>query len=404
MGFYEDRPPRHGHRSPSEIAEDETLSSLHGRFCAIPAPMDQAGPASRSQCLSSANVPVRPWAEAHPLDIAPVTYAQHDIADHREDETMYKAIMVPTEGSDSETAAVSVATRLAQRFDAALHFVRVQSAPFRMEPISSAPSLFVEQTFRAERLAALRNLESLAAECGRGVFTALEDGPVGPTLRDYAEKLDIDLIVMSSHARSGIRRVILGSVTDFLIRHTNIPVLVVKESASPRGIAPEVPIGRIVVPLDGSVFAQQILSEVAYLASRLRSTVTLLHVLTPATYSQDQIMQPGLPWWDADIAAANAYLADAAKSLIEEGFAVATDVIISDDVSAAILDYSTRSRADLIAIATRGIGGMSRSIFGTVADEVTRKSACSVLVCHPKWVTASDERPKGQAAPAVAEV
>ena len=126
------------------------------------------------------------------------------------------------------------------------------------------------------------------------------------------------------------------------------------------GATPEQTFSRIVVPLDGSALAEQILPEVAALASRLNSTVSLLQVLTPLTYSQKEIMQPGLPWWDTDIAAADAYLARAASYLTGEGLTVSKDVVLSEDVATAILDYSARTRADLIALATSGVGGMSR--------------------------------------------
>ena len=112
-------------------------------------------------------------------------------------------------------------------------------------------------------------------------------------------------------------------------------------------------------------------------------------MLTPETYSQKQIMQPGLPWWDEDIAVADAYLLSAASYLTEEGVAVSKDVILSDDVASAILDYAARARADLIAIATSGSGGLSRFVFGTVADEVTRKAPTSLLVFQPRAETPS---------------
>ncbi|MFL5640477.1 MAG: universal stress protein, partial [Gemmatimonadaceae bacterium] len=142
-------------------------------------------------------------------------------------------------------------------------------------------------------------------------------------------------------------------------------------------------VARIVVPLDGSALAEQILPEVAALATGLNATVSLIQVLTPVTYSQEQIMQPGLPWWDAEIAAANAYLAKAAGQLTERRIDVSEDVILSDNVATAILDYAARMRADLIAIATSGSGGMARLVFGTVSDEVTRKSPTSLLVFRP---------------------
>jgi len=302
---------------------------------------------------------------------------------------MYKVIMAPTEGSDSEGAAISVAVKLAQRFDANLHLVRVQMAPLVIETVPRPPVLMMtEATLREERLAHLRRLEALGTECRAlgdiRVITALEDGPVAPTLRDYAKKLNVDLIVMSSHARGGVSRITLGSVSDYLIRHANIPVLVVKPPASFIGATPEEKFNRIIVPLDGSALAEQILPEVVALASRLNSTVSLLQVLTPLSYSQKQIMQPGLPWWDTDIAIADSYLARAASYLIKEGVTVSKDVVLSEDIATAILDYSMRARADLIAIATSGSGGMSRFVFGTIADQVTRKSPISLLVFHPR--------------------
>ena len=308
---------------------------------------------------------------------------------------MYKSIMAPTDGSDSERAAISVAVKLAQRFEADLRLVRVQAPPLVIETVPRPPVLMItEQTLLDERLARLHKLEALGTECRAlgdiRVITALEEGHVTATLRDYAEKFDVDLIVMSSHSRGGVKRITLGSVTDYLIRNTNIPVLVVKPPVSFMGATPEQTRSRIVVPLDGSALAQQILPEVAALASRLDSTVSLLQILTPLTYSQKHIMQPGFPWWDTDIANADAYLARAASYLTEEGLTVSKDVVLSDDVATSILDYSMRTRADLIAIATSGSAGMSRFVFGTVADEVTRKSPTSLLVFHPKPSAVTD--------------
>ena len=312
---------------------------------------------------------------------------------------MYKVIMAPTEGSDTERTAISVAVKLAQRFDAELRLVRVATAPMVVESEVRQPVLEItEQTLREERLARLRKLEALGTQCRAlgdiRVITALEDGRIAPTLRDYANRFNVDLIVMSSHSRGGVTRITLGSVTDYLIRNTNIPVLVVKQSASFMAATFEEAAPRIVVPLDGSELAEKILPEIVALASRLNATVSLLHVLTPATYSQKEIMQPGLPWWDTDIENAESYLSRAASHLAEEGLTVSKDVVLSEDVATAILDYSTRARADLIAIATRGSGGMSRFVFGTVADAVTRKASTSLFVFHPKLTEVTGGTPR----------
>ena len=299
---------------------------------------------------------------------------------------MYKVIMLPTEGSENEAPAISLAVRLSQRFDAELHLVRVHTVAPTIDPVPVTGLLpRSDEALRAERLVAKESLESLGDQCGHfGVVTALVEGPVGPALRDYADRKKIDLIVMSSRSRSGLSRLTLGSVTDYLIRHTNVPVLVARQSATPIGSVSDAPFERIVVPLDGSALAEEILPQVAELASRRKSTVSLLHVLTPVTYAQHEIMQPGLPWWDEEIADAQAYLERAATYLVERGLTVGKEIVLTEDVATAIMDYSLRARADLIAIATRGIGGISRLVFGTVADEVTRKSPTSVLVFHPR--------------------
>jgi nucleotide-binding universal stress UspA family protein len=213
------------------------------------------------------------------------------------------------------------------------------------------------------------------------VITALEDGIVNPTLRDYASRFNIDLIVMSSHLRGGLRRATLGSTADYLIRNCEIPVLIAKPSLLVAGDA-LTPISRIVVALDGSVLAEQVLPDVGVLATKLGASVNLLRVLTPQTYAQQHIMQPDLPWWEADIAEANAYLAAVAADLRNQGITVSTHVTLSDDISRAILDYVACNESDLLAVATSGAGGFKRLVFGSVADEVTRKSPMSLLVFH----------------------
>ncbi len=308
---------------------------------------------------------------------------------------MHKVIMAPTEGAESEIVAISVAAKLAQRFDADLHLVAAEAPPLGIETVPRPPVLAItEQTLMDERLARLRKLEALGNEYAAldniRVTTALEDGPVTRTLAEYATKHNVDLIVMSSHSRGGLKRITLGSVTDYLIRNTNIPVLVVRPRTSAIGATPEYALSRIVVPLDGSELAEQVLPEVAALASRFGSTVNLIHVLTPVTYSQREIMQPGLPWWDADIAIARTYLDDVASELTGQGLTVSKDVVLSDHIATAIRDYAVRARADVIALATRGKGGVSRLVFGGVADEITRTSPTSLLVVHPKQPVADD--------------
>ena len=67
MGFYEERPPRHGHRTPSELAEDEMFSAVHGDFCGMPTPPEKARTDGTIACVPILGVALLPWADAHPF-------------------------------------------------------------------------------------------------------------------------------------------------------------------------------------------------------------------------------------------------------------------------------------------------------------------------------------------------
>jgi nucleotide-binding universal stress UspA family protein len=307
---------------------------------------------------------------------------------------MYKMIMVPTDGSGFDREAIRVALRVAERSQARIRLVRVHStgAFFGMESSPEAATVSAE-VLRQERDRILRELNALAAECRSTsvakIGVALEDGPVPEALHAYALRNKVDLIVISSHGRGGIARLSLGSVTDSLIRHTTIPVLVVKPHASYLNPEAGEPFRRIVVPLDGSRLAEQILPEVIALAKVEESEVSLLRVLVPPTFSRKGNADGKIPWWDKDLAAAERYLFTAATKLREDGFLTTTEVVIGENIAQAIADYATRVKAELIAIATHGRGGIARALRGSVADVVTRTSRTAMLVLRP--VGAVDE-------------
>lgn len=69
MGFYDDTPPRHGHRSPSELAEDELLAAAHGNVC-VPGHLEETGPTG-TESVRHTHVALLPWADAHPFTSPP---------------------------------------------------------------------------------------------------------------------------------------------------------------------------------------------------------------------------------------------------------------------------------------------------------------------------------------------
>ncbi|MDQ6718079.1 MAG: universal stress protein [Gemmatimonadota bacterium] len=299
---------------------------------------------------------------------------------------MYDIIMAPTDGSGFDREAIAVATRLSNAPGAQLKIVRVYSAPM----VFTGPDTvdFPREAIERERQWESSQLGALAAECAEStsaeVSSSLREGPVADTLVSYARENHVDLIVITSHGRAGIARAALGSVTDALIRNTNIPVFVVKRTPSYLAEKETRPFRKILVPLDGSKLAEEIIPQVIELATKNEAEVVLVNVLTPVNYSQKRIEDSALPWWENDISVAQTYLGEQAERIRGLGVPASIEITIGEDAADGITRSASRLRADLIAIATRGRGGFSRLMRGSVADKVVRASRQSLLVFHPQ--------------------
>ena len=302
---------------------------------------------------------------------------------------MYSTIMVPTDGSGFDREAIRVALRIAERSDAKVRLVRVLATAslFGVAAASEGTAIAAE-VVQSERDKALGELYALAAECRSAskadISVDLHSGPVADVLEHYAQRHDIDLIVISTHARSGISRLSLGSVTDWLIRHTSIPVLVVKPPTS--YLNPQVgeAFQRVVVPLDGSTLAEQILPRILTLARLEDAELILLHVLPAPSLSQKEIADLNPAWWKPDIEVAKDYLIRMARMVRRNGVPVRTEIVINENVANAIADFASDERADLIAIATHGRGGVARMLRGSVADAIMHSGRASMLVFKPE--------------------
>jgi nucleotide-binding universal stress UspA family protein len=307
---------------------------------------------------------------------------------------MYNVIMVPTDGSGFDREAIRVALRLAEKSEAKVRLVRVLAVGslFGMAAAAEGTAIAAE-VVRSERDRALSELYALAAECrttaNADITVDLLAGPVADVLEDYAKHHEVDLIVISTHGRSGISRMSLGSVTDSLIRHTSIPVLVVKPPTSYLNPRAGDEFKRVVVPLDGSTLAEQILPRVTQLASLDEAEITLLHILTTQSYPENGA-DPDATWWDKK-SPAQEYLFRIAKKLRRSGALVRTDIVVSENVADAIGEFAARDSADLIAIATHGRGGVARMLRGSVADAVMHSGKASMLVFKPEQSVKKEE-------------
>ncbi len=147
---------------------------------------------------------------------------------------MYRRILVPLDGSEFAEAALSHARALACCTGAEIALLRVAVQP-RYDYSSSDPKLF--RPILADLLKESANyLERVAADLGKAGFKVSTEtctGPVAETILEYARSIDADLIVMSTHGRSGLARWFIGSVADKVVRGANLPVLLARPDRIP---------------------------------------------------------------------------------------------------------------------------------------------------------------------------
>ena len=297
---------------------------------------------------------------------------------------MYRNIMVPLDGSSFSREAMLKGLRLASESGGTLHLVKVATAPMIPAPEGFALASAAQDQHSAE----LSALYAIAAECRAHarvtVTAALERGPVVDALAGYAHRNDVDLIVMRSHARGGIKRVWFGSVADALIRASGIPVLVVRPPSVATALENGMHLKRILVPLDGSVLAESALDPAVRLAKIEHASITLLRVVTAWKQAEPGALQSAIgPASATEVSEAQRYL-DSILAWPDTGsLRVTRRVVISSDPAATILQISRDIEADLISIATRGRGALKRATAGSVSDEVMRESEISTMVLHP---------------------
>lgn len=148
---------------------------------------------------------------------------------------------------------------------------------------------------------------------------------------------------------------------------------------------------KLLVCLDGSKLAEQILPYAVEQALRFNSKLTLLRVMTIP--SSAYLGAEGIATWTGNIIEAEirrqepeikAYLDGIARPLLEKGINVEPIILQPAPAGHAILSYARDNSIDLICIATHGHSGLGRVVFGSVADHVLRESGLPILVIRPK--------------------
>jgi nucleotide-binding universal stress UspA family protein len=301
-------------------------------------------------------------------------------------------MLVPLDGSAFSERALPVAVGLARRLGATLHIVRIHA--FYAEPPISLEGMPVTdpdkdaRRWEAERAYVTRIREQLGPRSELDTRVAVLNGPVAEVLATYAAFNQVDLIVMSTHGREGMARAWLGSVADELLRRSGVPVLLVRPAQDAQAVATVESTPRVVIALDGSRLAEQVLEHAVSLGRPLGADYTLLRVVNPLGSMGDlpAVFAPRLGRAVAaqHVAEATAYLAGIARAMKDKGLEARVKVVESERAADAILDEAARHGTGFVAMATHGRSGLTRLLLGSVASGVLHETAVPLLLYRPR--------------------
>jgi nucleotide-binding universal stress UspA family protein len=299
-------------------------------------------------------------------------------------------ILVPLDGSGLAATALPWAVALARRRAVPLLLARVVSPPGFPSPElagTSAEQIIVEGEVAQARLYLRRVASGLAAgHAAPQIRTVVRVGVPAEELLVIENALRPQLVVMTTHGYTGVRRWVRGSVADKVLRHGSVPVFLVRPWEG--GWSPADPDAfgrRVLVPFDGSAAANAALDHAARLAREAAGEVVLLGVAGPAAGDLARSVLDG-------------YLAAAARRLRERSVAVCSLVVTHEDVATAIVDEAAALQADVIVMGTHGRDVFQRWFFGSVADRVATAAPLPILLVRPEAVTGALSPTTGSAA------
>lgn len=276
---------------------------------------------------------------------------------------MYSEILMPLDGSHLSEQVLPYVRMLAGSFGLPVHLFRAFGpVPEELaDPIHGRYLDAVAESYRVEATDYLNTIKRSMAGLSAQISCTVREGRPAHLIVEEAEKNPGTLVAMSTHGRSGISRWLLGSITDKVLHATKAPLLVVRASEA-EDAAPPSELTSIIVPLDGSILAEQSLSHATDLANAMKLNVILVGVESDG----EEVCER--------------YLHEVQEKLSREGVASVEKRVLHGHPADNIVDLAHDTALSLVAMTTHGRSGIGRWVLGSVTDRVVRYSGDPVLV------------------------
>jgi len=305
----------------------------------------------------------------------------------------FRHILVPLDGSELAEKALVSAGQIAAAMAHAIAPVEGTDSPVRLvllrvvSPaalLAADPLLYDEMVkMSADEAQAYLNVAASAlAGNPAKIETITQVGSPADAIVQYAEDQGVDLIVMSSHGRTGSSRWVYGSVAEKVMHHAPCATAIIRAHVEVAMFQNR----KILVPLDGSELAERALEPALALAGAVQSDVLLLRVVIgreplpeSMTPTGDQAKAALEAATSREMAEAEAYLQKIYTTHNNQHLFL--DVQTTDgDIGDAIVSYADNQGVDLIVMSSHGRSGLGRWLHGSVAEKVLRGADCATLI------------------------
>ncbi|CAN5830723.1 hypothetical protein BH20ACI4_BH20ACI4_24080 [soil metagenome] len=271
----------------------------------------------------------------------------------KDDVAEFKKLIVPLDGSAIAEQVLATARSFARTYGAEIKIIAIDGKDANEETQSNLDEYL-------EMVSGLIKADGLNASC------QVRTGKPSEEIAAFAREENADLIVMSTRGKFEVGQFISGSTTQKVLELTSTPTLLIRPTESWRSRRSR--FKRVLVALDGSEAAEQVLPFIRSFADKFDSKVLLLSV--PEGSESENYRET-----------VEKYLNDIAESLREEGYDIIT-LVTGSGPARTILDISEEEKVDLIMLASHGRGGVERSehiAIGSVAERVLQKTPCPVF-------------------------
>ena len=281
---------------------------------------------------------------------------------------MYENILVPFDGSDGATEVLHHASEIAHRADATIHLLYV--ADTNRDSVTVVEGQTIDTLLRqGEDVVgnAAKTLDTL----GVPSKTDVVQGNPAPTIVEYAERYDQDLVVMPTHGREGLSRYLIGSVSEKVVRLSSVPVLTVRMQPDEQLTFPY---ENILIPTDGSAVGTHAGEYLVGFAATLDATVHVLSVVEDSTFGPD-IRSSKAESEQAASDAVEAVVSDAQT----HGVRNTVQHVEHGAPAEEILGCIESNDIHAVGMGTTGKRGTDRILLGSVAEKTVRSAPVPVM-------------------------